>query len=391
MKILLLHCQYQLQGGEDTVVKQELAFLKQHHEVEVLYFQNHAGIKGGLQFFFSVWNWVAVRKVAEKISDFKPDVVHVHNWYFGIGPLVFRTISQMGIPIVHTVHNYRLLCPSAILLHEGKLFTSSLNANFPWNAVFKKVYRNSMVLTFWLAFVVWFHKKIGTWQLINSYVCLTSFAVSLFQKSNFGVSNEQYIVKPNFTSAPTINSSIKKKSHFLFIGRLCEEKGIIILLEAFKKLPFALRIAGDGPLKEAVLQASEQATNITYIGNLNSNEINVELQKTQALIFPSICYEGMPMTILESFVASVPIIASNLGAMTSLINTNYNGFLFEAANVFSLQETIKKFESLSELEKKEMGANAFQSYETHYAPEIQVNYFEAIYSKVLNTHLFSIR
>jgi glycosyltransferase involved in cell wall biosynthesis len=384
LKILLIHCKYQLQGGEDTVVKQELALLQQHHEVEVLYFQNQSGINGLVQFLSSVWNRSAARIVADKINDFKPDVVHVHNWHFALGPLVFRKISALGVRVIHTVHNYRLLCPSGILLHEGKLFTDSLKANFPWKAVFNKVYRNSLLLTFWLAFVVWFHKKIGTWKLINSYVCLTSFAVDLFQDSNFGVSKTQFDVKPNFTSTNQITSSNKKEDHFLFIGRLCDEKGILILIEAFKNLPFKLRIAGDGPLIEDVLQTIGKAKNISYIGNLTSNEVGKELEKARALIFPSIWYEGMPMTILEAFSASVPIIASNLGAMTSLVANGVNGLLFEVGNVSSLQESVITFESLSIIEKNNMALQAYQSYQSHYSPQTQIKYFEIIYKAVLN-------
>ncbi|SEA25918.1 Glycosyltransferase involved in cell wall bisynthesis [Flavobacterium gillisiae] len=384
MKILLLHSKYQLQGGEDTVVKQELALLEQHHTVEVFYFQNQSGIKGLVQFLSSIWNLSAASMVAQKIKTFQPDVVHIHNWHFALGPLVFRKIRTLGVPIVHTVHNYRLLCPSGILLHDGILFTDSLTASFPWKAVFNKVYRNSLLLTFWLAFVIWFHKKIGTWQLINSYVCLTSFAVDLFQDSKFGVSKEQFTVKPNFTSCSQIVSLKRNEDHYLFIGRLCDEKGILILVEAFKKLPFQLHIAGDGPLKDEVLQGILESKNIKYIGNLTSKEVSEELGKAKALVFPSIWFEGMPMTILEAFAASVPIIASNLGAMTSLVADEVNGFLFEAGNVSSLQETIMKFESLSKVEKETMGTNAFQSYQSHYAPEMQLGYFEGIYNAAIN-------
>lgn len=382
MKILIIHSCYQLRGGEDAVVVQEIELLQQQHEVVLLNFQNQGGWKGVIQFFGSIWNWKAVRKVKQKTQEFQPDVVHIHNWHFGLGPLVFRTIHTLGIPVVHTVHNYRLLCPSAILLHKEQLFTDSLKQSFPWKAVRNRVYRSSVVLTFWLAFIVWFHKKIGTWKKIDSYVCLTPFAVALFQESNFGVAKEQFSVKPNFTSAPKMIQSIAREKHFLFIGRLSEEKGIEILLDAFKDLPFELKIAGDGPLKNKVVQAENDFDNISYLGNLTTNEVVEELQKTQALLFPSVWFEGMPMTILEALSCQTPIIASNLGAMRSLIIDGYNGFHFEPANVESLKGVVCRYESLSLIEKKQMGINAFENYKSHYSPELQLGYFDSLYKKV---------
>lgn len=383
MKILIIHSQYQLQGGEDAVVEQELELLQKSHIVEILYFQNQGSWRGALQFFGSVWNVFPANKVKQKIQKFKPDVVHVHNWHFASGPLIFRKIHRLGIPIVHTVHNYRLLCPSAILLHKEQLFTDSLKQSFPWKAIGLKAYRSSAMQTFWLAFVVWFHRKIGTWKKIDSYICLTPFAVNLFQQSNFGVSKEHFTVKPNFTALPKMISSSEREPYFLYVGRLSEEKGITTLLAAFKELSFELKIAGDGPLKEQVLSTTQQFSNITYLGNLTNIEVTKVLQKTQALILPSVCYEGMPMTILEAFSTGTAAIASNLGAMTALILDDSNGFLFEPGSVNDLKETVIKFNLLSLIKKKQMAMNAFESYQTKYSPELQEGYFEAIYNKVL--------
>lgn len=383
MKILIIHCHYQLRGGEDSVVEQEIELLRQQYLVEILYFQNQGGWKGGLEFLCSIWNVKATAVVKNKILNFQPDVVHVHNWHFALGPLFFRVISQLGIPIVHTVHNYRLLCPSGILLHKGQLFTDSLNQSFPWKAVQNKVYRSSTLLTFWLALTVWFHKKIGTWKKIDSYICLTTFSVNLFQESNFGVSNDQFSVKPNFTSEPETLNSIEKENHFLFIGRLSEEKGIETLLNAFKGLPFLLKIAGDGPLKQKVMIATKQFANINYLGNLSKEKVAEELRKTQALLFPSVWYETFGLVNIEAFSNRTPVLASKIGAAESLIINGYNGFHFEPGNVDDLKRVVSRFNALSETEKKKMNTNAFDNYKTTYFPTLQLNYFDTIYNKVL--------
>jgi glycosyltransferase involved in cell wall biosynthesis len=383
LKILVLHTKYQLQGGEDAVVHQELELLKQHNIVEILYFQNYGGWRGALQFLFSVWNIFAAIKVKQKILEFKPDVVHVHNWHFAMGPLVFRVVNRLNIPIVHTVHNYRLLCPSAILLHKGKLFTDSLQKSFPWKAISNRVYKSSLWLTFWIAFIVWFHKKIGTWKKIDKYICLTSFAVNLFQQSNFGVLKERFTIKPNFVIGSQINQQIEREKYFLFVGRLSEEKGIATLLAAFKELPFVIKIAGEGPLKDEVIKTTQNFPNFIYLGNLNTTEVSKVMQTAQALISPSVCYEGMPMTILEAFSTSTPVITSNLGAMISLVSNESNGFLFEPGDVNELKGTILKFVTLSIDEKKRIGMNAFEDFKNIYSINLQNGYFDAIYNSVL--------
>lgn len=382
MKILIIHSHYQLQGGEDAVVEQEMELLKKCHLVKILYFQNQSGWKGVLQFLGSIWNRKAANKIKYKIQQFQPDVVHIHNWHYAIGPLAFRVINSLGVPIVHTIHNFRLLCPSAILLHKGKLFTASLRQSFPWKAVKNKVYRSSASQTFWLAFVVWFHKKIGTWKKIDSFVGLTPFTVSLFQQSNFGISKNQFAVKPNFTSAIEVFQPIQKENHFLFVGRLSEEKGIETLLKAFSELPFLLKIAGDGPLKSAVVEAVNEFSNISYIGNLTNKEVAEELLKTQALIFPSIWYEAFGLVNIEAFSYGVPVLASKIGAPASLIIDGYNGFHFEPGNVDSLKGVVTRYNFLSIKEKMQMGINAFDNYRSHYSPELQLGYFDSLYNKV---------
>jgi glycosyltransferase involved in cell wall biosynthesis len=380
LKILLIHTHYQYRGGEDAVVSQEMDFLKQYHDVEVLYFKNKGGLKGAIQFFSSIWNTSVSRKIVQKVLDFQPDIVHVHNWHFAIGPLFIREINKLGIPIVQTVHNYRLLCPSGILYHKGQLFTKSLIESFPWSAVRKKVYRSSLIQTFWLAFIVWFHKKIGTWKKIDVYVCLTPFCVDVFQKSNFGISKEKFIVKPNFTPHQNQIEFKGREKHFLFIGRLSTEKGIEIVLNAFKNSAFNLKIAGDGFLKNSIIEAEKECSNINYLGNLNSDRVAEEMQKAQALIFPSVWYEGMPMTIIEAFSHGTPVIASNIGAMTSMISNEFNGFLFECGNKESLIQNVTRFNTLSSSEKHQLSSNAFQEYRTKYSKELQKEFFETIYN-----------
>lgn len=380
MKILLIHTKYQQAGGEDTVVQQELNLLREQHRVETLFFQNVGGLRGALQFLASIWSIQAAMQIRKHIKHFQPDVIHVHNWHYASGPIIFRVARKMKIPVVHTLHNYRLLCPSAILLHNNVLFTKSLHQNFPWTAVRKKVYRNSRVQTFWLAFIVWFHKKMKTWNGIDKFICLTPFAKELFLESGLGIENHKFIVKPNFTRKANDIVSIDRENHFLFLGRLSEEKGIKTLLEACKGSNIILHIAGDGPLREKVEKAQREYKNIHYLGTLPHDKVNQAIQTAQALVFTSIWFEGMPMTILESFGCGTPIIASNLGTMKSIIQDQYNGLHFNPGNPEDLRSKLDHFYSLTEEEKKTLQQNAFNTYKQKYSEEKQIEYFKEIYS-----------
>ncbi len=383
MKILIIHTYYQQTGGEDAVFRQESNLLSDTEEIKEICFFNKNGWKGAVDFLCSIWNIGAALDVKKQIEQFNPDIIHLHNWHFAAGPLIIRVAKKNKIPVVITLHNYRLLCPSATLLQNGKLFTESVHAKFPWKAVFKKVYRNSLLQTFWLAFVIWFHKKIGTWKLADKYIVLTDFAKQLVVNSSFGVPEEKFVVKSNFVEQQNA-PSLKREKHFLFIGRLSEEKGIKVLLEAFSNQDLELHIAGDGPLKDEIIRMSRTNKNIHYLGRLDKEGISTVMQQCSALIFPSIWYEGMPMTLLEAFSMGTPVLASNIGAMASMIQNGFNGFHFEAGNAKSLQTQLINWEKLTENEKESYRINALETYKRNYTPEQNKKQLISIYESVIS-------
>jgi len=383
MKVLLLHTQYQQKGGEDGVFQQDFDLLIKTEKVNKLIFYNKSGSIGAAQFIFSLWNINSARNLRSAIRNHNPDIIHLHNWHFATGPIIIRTAKKMGIPLVITLHNYRLLCPSATFLHQGNIFTSSLQADFPWAAVRNRVYRNSAIQTFWLAFVVWFHKQIGTWKMVDRYLVLTDFARNLFVHSTLGVTAGSFIVKPNFVVDSPKSTQVRAES-FLFIGRLSEEKGIETLVHAFRKNGLTLRIAGGGPLETLVLDASREVNTIHYLGTLDKLAIQRELSTCTALVFPSIWYEGMPMTILEAFAAGTPVVASNLGAMATMIQSGHNGLHFEAGNSTSLTDALLHWQALPETEKAIYRRNARTSYEAHHTPKENRKQLLAIYQQIID-------
>lgn len=383
MKILLIHTYYQQSGGEDTVFQQEYSLLAEDNIVEKISFQNKKGLKGMIQFLFSIWNIYAAIKVRKKIKLFQPDIIHLHNWHYASGPLIIRTIKKKKIPLIITLHNYRLICPSGILMHKGIIYTKSINKRFPYQAIKDKVFRDSLFQTFWVAFIVWFHKILSTWNMPQKYIALTDFAKILFTESSIRIDKNRFIVKPNFSENPLLECNLKK-SDFLFIGRISEEKGIRCLLEAFKKVHYTIKIGGEGPLVNEVILAGKEHPNIQYLGKLEKALVVYYMQNSSILVFPSIWYEGMPMTIIEALALGTPVLASNLGAMTSMIQNEYNGLLFESNNSSDLCTKINEWQNKKQDEKEIFYKNAYSTYIKKYSPQINKKLLINIYQKTIN-------
>lgn len=380
MRILVIHSYYQIRGGEDAVFEQEANLLSTEHTVEKLVFENKSGWRGAFQFLFSIWNITAIKKTKKKIKTFKPEVVHIHNWHFGCGPAIIRTIKKLQIPVVHTLHNYRLLCPSATLFHNGKLFTDSLNKKFPWKAIKLRVYRNSFLQTFWLALIVWFHKLWGTWNKIDKFIVLSPAAEELFLKKSDFIPINRVVVKPNFIVDSYNQFANKKEDFFLYAGRLSEEKGIEILLKAFANINARLLIAGTGPMQKEVELAAKKSVNIEYCNFLPQDELRSLLSKASAFIFSSVWYEPFGLVIIESMSMKTPVIASKIGAASAMITDGYDGLCFKSGDASDLICKLNYWMALPDAEKQTYCDNSRLTYTRFYTPKHNLKQLNAIYS-----------
>lgn len=372
MRVLIIHNHYQDAGGEDDVFEQEYSLLAGVTETRALRYFNRKGLKGLIQFALYPWNLFAVRRAAKVVKRFRPNIVHIHNLHYAVGPLLIRMLHKRGIPTVMTLHNYRLLCPTATLFHAGNLFMNSTEGGFPWRAILKGVYGNSAFKTFWLAATYTLHRRLGTWKMVDRYLVLTQFARDLFIRHLPNIPAGKFVVKPNFLPDPISPAETatdkQRQEHFLFVGRLSEEKGVHVLLEAFQGNDARLRIAGTGPLNERVLKAAQTNANIEYLGVLDRQRVIAEMRHCTALIFPSVWFEGMPMTLIQAFATATPVIASRLGAMETMIDPDKNGMFFEAGNSEDLRRAVSHWIDMPPNIKQQTGNNARAMYETHYTP-----------------------
>lgn len=383
MRILIIHNFYQDAGGEDLVYRQERELLAQTAEVDVLEFHNRKGLKGIFQFITYPFNIMAANKLSAKIKQFKPDIIHIHNLHYASGPQLIAAAKRHGIPVVMTLHNYRLLCPSATLYHRGAIFTDSISRAFPWKAVRLGVWTGSPLKTFWLAFTNYLHRRIGTWQQVDRYFVLTEFARQLFIHSTLGVPRHRWQVKPNFLVEKNQQQPSNRGRDYLFVGRLSEEKGIRTLVNAFKSSTRSLRIAGDGPLMEELRTVSQKWPNIQLLGALTAEQVHREMTACRALIFPSVWYEGMPMTLLEAFASQTPVIASKLGAMGDMIEDGENGLLFNAGDSSSLERALQRWEAWEHEDQIRIGRQAYQTYQQRYSSLVNQKILLETYQELL--------
>lgn len=390
MKILFVHNLYQIAGGEDAVFLSEIELLRQKgHEVDVLQ-QDNASINS---VFARIWTLINLifsygqyRKIKRHIELTKPDIVHVHNYFPLITPAVFYAAKKMKVPVVHTLHNYRAVCPTAFLLHKDQIQERSLKQS-SWWVVKERVYRNSWLGSLALAAMVETHKKIGTWQTkVDCFIALTDFSKAKFVEA--GWPQQKIVVKPNFLDDPFVGGSSVRTNensggYALYVGRLSPEKGIKVLVEAWNDINLPLKIIGDGPLKDYVSSvSSRQNSRVDYLGLKARPEARELIRNADFLIVPSVWYETFGMVIIEAFAAGTPVVCSKLGSMANMVVDGMTGLHFEAGNAGSLAEKVQCLFDNPE-KAREMGENARRVYLSEYTPDKNYEKLIQIYQQVI--------
>jgi glycosyltransferase involved in cell wall biosynthesis len=383
-KVLIVHNKYIEKGGEDSVVQNEYKLLLNNGvPVKLLLFDNELlESKGYIRTFRNLlYNESVIKKIGEEIDTFKPNIVHIHNLFYLISPGLIRYLKKRNIQIIMTLHNYRLICPSAILFNNGVIYETNIDKKFPFDGIFKGVFQNSVIKTLILSVVIWGHRWMGTWYMVDKYILLSEFAKEKIMKSTLNISEQSIYVKSNFVREPQISSlEHHNKRQFIYIGRLNFEKGVQTLLEVFKKnKQYKILIYGDGILKEEVENAQATSENIIYKG-FQSHEILIkDLIESRALIFPSIWYETFGMSIIESFSVGTPVIVSSLGNLINMVDDKKNGFLFEPNNSDALTERIEAIINMEDDDYSQMRKSAKKDYLEKYSEIIGLENLLNIY------------
>ncbi|NDV42145.1 glycosyltransferase family 4 protein [Flagellimonas sediminis] len=326
MKVLIVHNQYKQYGGEDTVVDQEArAYTELGHEVR-LFLKNNQQLKWA-DLLLSIFNFRSWKELKGTVKDFDPDVIHVHNFIFILSPSIFWVKSKKA-KIWLTLHNYRFLCPSGTLFYKNNLNLESKTFRGLMKNVARGVYQDSIFKTGVLAIIYKFNEFIGSFKKVDKFIFLTPFAQDIHLEWHPKLFANS-VVKPNFLfNSPKLKKVIKDID-VLFVGRFTIEKGILDVLPSLVKCcHLKIVLAGDGPVLEKATKIIGENQHITLLGAVNREKVYELLGRSKYLLFPSIWYEGMPMTIIEAYSAGVPVIARKLGAMETMIKHEQTGYLY---------------------------------------------------------------
>ncbi len=374
MRILIVHNAYRLRGGEDAVVDSEVALLRRRgHEVIVLRGSNVEMPAAPRAALSAMWSRHAYQAVTDLCRDKRPQVVHVHNTLARLSPSVYWAASAAGVPVIQTLHNFRLMCVQATFYREGAICEDCVGKS-PWRGVVRKCYRDSVAQSGVVAGQLMLHRMLGTYsRKITRYVALNTFCRDRF--INAGFPANKFVIKPNCFDT-TFEPRYEGRAAGLYVGRLSPEKGIGCLVDAAGLLgpEFALQVVGGGPMESQV----RQAFGPRWLGELPFEQTIERLRGACYLVVPSTCYESAPRAVVEAFACGVPVIASRLGALADMVTDRVTGLLVEPDDRDDLARALAWADSHPD-EMLAMGRRARQVYEQSYAPDGNIKQLESIY------------
>ncbi|MDB5805465.1 MAG: transferase [Betaproteobacteria bacterium] len=381
LRVLLVHNRYQQAGGEDAVVADEMRML-QKNGVHVELYERHNGqvatISPARLAAGTVWSTRTTADLEGIIGRFRPDLIHAHNTFPLISPSLYYGAASHHIPVVQTLHNFRLFCAQAMFMRDGAVCEDCLG-KLPWRGVLRRCYRGSTAQSAVLVAMLGAHRSLGTYRRrVTRYIALNRFCRDKFIEA--GLPAERVVVKPNFVDLPAPDAA-GPRGGALFVGRLSPEKGIGVLADAARLLPDAdVEVIGDGP-EESRLHG---LPGVRLAGRQAPAQIYERMRGAACLVLPSIWYENFPRVLVEAFACGLPVIASRLGAMAELIEDGVSGLLFTPADARDFADKLAWAQAHPE-QMRRMGEAAREVYLRNYTSRANFAQLSAIYRDAL-TH-----
>ena len=378
MRILQVHNRYQNLTGEEAVVQEEFDLLNSRGHEVIQFTKSNEHIEGAslmrrIQIAKNLKSSNTIKlEFRELLNRERPDLVHVHNVFPLITPVVFEVSKKLNIPTVFTLHNYRLLCVNTLFYRDGQVCEDCLSKTL-FEGIKHKCYNNSYSQSILMANAIAFHNKKGTWiNDVDVFACMSEFAKTKFISG--GIPENKITVKPNFVAVNNTRPIFEE--FFLYAGKLEEQKGLLDFIElAGNTKSIKYKVVGYCPTPNIL----EEIPNVEYLGQLERYKLLELMRECRAVLFLSKMYEGMPMTILEAFANTKAVVARNLGAMAEMISHGSNGLLFERPE--ELKEAVLCLSNKSVA--MEMGEAAFSSFQVKYSPDIAYKNLLKIYQSIL--------
>ena len=380
MKILLAHNYYLNPGGEDQVFAAESEVLRAYGDEVRVYTLHNSAIASMSRVGLAasvVWNQRLFRDLSQLLEKDPPDVVHFHNTFPLMSPAGYSAARRLGIPVVQTLHNFRLLCLNGLFLRDGRICEDCLGRSIPWPGVVHACYRTSRQASAVTAAMLALHRWRGTWATaIDTYIAMSEFARAKFLAG--GLPPERIIVKPNFLKE---DPGVGRHSggYALYVGRLSPEKGIEFLVRAWKRLGpvVPLRVIGNGPLETL---AADSPPNIEWLGWQPHDRVLAAMRDASFLIFPTQCFEGFPMVLVEAMATGLPVIATNQGSVPEIVQDERTGVLARAGDNEHWEEVLRWALSNPDA-MAEMGRHARREFESKYTPDTGYRLLSQVYQR----------
>ncbi|OOW05880.1 MULTISPECIES: glycosyltransferase family 4 protein [Pseudomonas] len=391
MRVLLTHNFYSsaTPSGENQVFEAEKMLLASRGD-DVRLFTKHSDaitaqgkigvVKAALG---TPWSLGIKRDICSAVNSFKPDIVHVHNTFPLLSPAVFHAIGKRAARVL-TLHNYRLFCPAAIPMREGRVCTECIDRHSALPSLLHGCYRNSRVATIPMAINVELHRALGTWtHQVDAFIALSEFQKELMITA--GLPREKVHVKPNFYPGnPKVVSWEQRQPYVVFVGRLTAEKGVVSLLRAWQEWGASapeLRIVGDGALRPE-LELMARGLPIRFLGQVSSQEAEYQIAHACLQILPSEWFEGFPMVIREAFAFGTPAAVSDIGPLASIVQDGDNGVVFRPATPQSLLQVVREAWSTPTLLER-LGKGARRAFESNYTEDANYSMLMDIYTQAI--------
>lgn len=385
MKILMCHNYYQQPGGEDKSFAAEAELLESRGHEVIRYTRHNDDVEQMSKWAVAretLWSRRTYREIRGLVRKHRPQVMHCTNTFPLISPSAYYAARDEKAAVVQSLRNYRLLCPGAAFLRDGKACEDCLGKLMPWRAVAHKCYRGNRAASGVVAGMLTWHRMLGTWsRAVDMYYALTEFSRDKFIEG--GLPAEKVAVKPNFLNVQPEPGS-GAGGYAVFVGRLSPEKGLSTLLDAWSQMNLALplKIVGDGPLAEDVRRAASEDSRIEWLGFRNASQLQTIVGDARFLIVPSIWYEGFPRTILEAFALGTPVVASRLGSMAEIIDHGRTGCHFNPSDTAGLIQAVQRLHGDDRL-LSDMRLAARAEFEAKYSAEENYRQLIDIYDQAL--------
>ncbi|MGD0547979.1 MAG: glycosyltransferase family 4 protein [Terracidiphilus sp.] len=385
MRILIAHNRYQFSGGEDAVARDEAELLSSRGQgVELLELDNDSihDIRGKLIAAASIFYSASSRRLMKSaIHDFQPDIVHIHNWFPMLSPSIIIEADNFGIPIVQTLHNFRMICANALLFRDGRVCTDCVGKSFPVDGILHGCYRGSRAGSAIVTAAYGFHRLAHTWNRIDQFIAVSRFEREMLIRG--GLPGDKIAVKPNFAATDAWSGERPAEDFALYVGRLSPEKGIRTLFSAWNsgRIPLRLRMIGDGPMIGEVISCASTNHLVESLGAQPREAVYREMAKAKFLVFPSECYETFGRSVAEAFSLGTPALAADLGSVRELVEDGMTGYRFAPGNADALIAGALRFAGGDEHER--MRANCRNVFLSNYTAEINYKMLMDIYSSAI--------